>query len=106
MPWRLTIGGQPFEIHPASRLTVDNGEELIDATLAGAVLIYIHRYIVQADVEAGRLTMVFKADEHDADAVFALFAQGKSLSPKVRVVVDHLGSARSPQDADKGWHGP
>jgi DNA-binding transcriptional LysR family regulator len=95
MAWRLTSGGQLFETVPASRLIVDNGEALIDAALAGAGLIYIHRYMVQSDLDAGSLVTVFETDERDADVVFAIYPQTKSLSPKVRAVVDYLASAPS-----------
>jgi DNA-binding transcriptional LysR family regulator len=93
MPWRLTSGGEPFEVSPPSRLVVDNGEALIDAALAGAGLIYIHRYMVQAEVDAGSLVTVFETEERDADVVFALYPQAKSLSPKVRAAVDYLAAA-------------
>jgi DNA-binding transcriptional LysR family regulator len=93
MAWRLTSGRQPFETVPPSRLIVDNGEALIDAALAGAGLIYIHRYMVQSDLNSGSLVTVFETDERDADVVFAIYPQTKSLSPKVRAVVDYLASA-------------
>lgn len=90
VPWRLTSGGQPFETIPISRLIIDNGEALIDAALAGAGLIYIHRYMVQANLDAGSLVTVFETDERDADLVFIIYPQTKSLSPKVRAVVDYF----------------
>jgi LysR family transcriptional regulator, regulator for bpeEF and oprC len=94
LPWRASdAGGRPFQVIPTSRLIVDNGEALIDAALAGAGLIYIHRYMVQANLEEGSLVTVFDAQASDADPIFAIYPQTKSLSPKVRVVVDHLAAA-------------
>jgi LysR family transcriptional regulator for bpeEF and oprC len=58
--------------------------------LAGAGLVYIHSYMVQASLDAGTLTTVFDTHPRNADPIFAIFPHAKSLSPKVRVVVDHL----------------
>jgi LysR family transcriptional regulator for bpeEF and oprC len=93
MPWRLTSGGKPFEVAPSSRLIVDNGEALIDAALAGAGLIYIHRYMVEAELDTGSLVTVFETAKRDADVVFALYPHARSLSPKVRAAVDYLAAA-------------
>ncbi|WP_181529669.1 LysR family transcriptional regulator [Ensifer adhaerens] len=98
LAWRLpTATGEPFETVPRSRLVVDNGEALIDAAVSGAGLIYIHRYMVKANLEAGSLETVLETDERDAVPVYAIYPQTKSLSPKVRAVVDHLVSTLQPQ---------
>jgi LysR family transcriptional regulator for bpeEF and oprC len=49
--------------------------------------------MVQAELDAGSLTTAFQSHEHDADPIFAIYPQTRSLSPKVRMVVDHLASA-------------
>ena len=91
MPWRLrNSAGDIFEAVPETRFTVDNGEALIDAALAAAGLVYIHSYMVQASLDAGHLTSVFDTEVRDADPIFALLPHAKSISPKVRAVVDHL----------------
>ncbi|WP_027581792.1 LysR family transcriptional regulator [Bradyrhizobium sp. Ai1a-2] len=89
--WRLPgPDGDVREIIPEARLIADYGEALVNAALADAGLIYIHRYMVEPLLIEGRLEIVLEDDARDAQGVFALFPQTKSLSPRVRAVVDHL----------------
>ena len=94
--WRLARrDGEIEEITPGSRIVVDNGEALIDAALAGAGLVYIHSYMIAEYVSQGRLEVVIDTGASQRIGVFALYPAARQLSPKVRVLVDHLVNSRN-----------
>lgn len=58
-------------------------------------------YAVAADIAAGRLQIVLPDHAVDGgfgNAVYAIFAPGKFLAPKIRVFVDYLLEAFSSAD--------
>jgi DNA-binding transcriptional LysR family regulator len=97
--YALSSGGDEWRLRGANGLVVvrctgpiraDNGDMLRLAAVHGAGLIFQPRFIVDDDVQAGRLVAVLTEYSPEELGVFAVYPSRKHLSPKVRTFVDFL----------------
>lgn len=77
--------------HPhAPRLTVDDFPTLRRAALDGVGIVYLPRYLVQAELDAGALEQVLPDYSLPDGIVHLVFASRRGLVPAVRALVDLL----------------
>lgn len=57
----------------------------------GVGIIQLPDYYVDAELRAGRLVSVLDAYRAPEDGIWAIYPQNRHLSPKVRLLLDHLG---------------
>lgn len=96
-----TAATSAITIPVRGNLTVNSSESVRVAVLAGGGVGLLPWYAVAADVAAGRLQVVlpeYAVDGGFGNSVYAIFAPGRFLAPKIRVFVDFLLGAFS--DAD------
>lgn len=90
--WPLRVGGKVVEVPVQGSVRAGDGETLRGLAVAGAGLVRLSRYQVQADIDAGRLLPVLeKHNPGDSAPLHAVYL-GKAgrLPSRVRVVLDFL----------------
>jgi DNA-binding transcriptional LysR family regulator len=88
--WRLDGPQGLVTVRCGGPVRADNGDILRLAALGGAGLIFQPRFIVGADLLAGRLVQVLPEYMSPQLGIYAIFPSRKHLSPKVRTFVDFL----------------
>jgi len=90
--WRFRVGKRSFGVPIKARFSAASGAVLRSAALAGMGLAVLPRFMVGADLAAGRLRPVIDSFEGVELGIFAVYPepQGGRPSPKVRAFVDLL----------------
>ena len=82
------------EIPVAGNLQSDNGEALLDATLAGVGVALMPDWAVRDELAAGRLQRLlpdYRVSHIEFDnGIYAVFQQSRHMSAKVRAFIDFL----------------
>jgi DNA-binding transcriptional LysR family regulator len=94
--WTFTRDGASTVVPVRGRLTVNSSESVRVAVLGGGGVGLLPLYAVAADVQAGRLQVLlpdYAVDGGFGNSVYAIFAPGKFLAPKIRVFIDYLVAA-------------
>jgi LysR family transcriptional regulator, regulator for bpeEF and oprC len=76
---------------PEARMTVDHGERLVDAALAGLGIVQVLDFMAAQHLAAGRLVEVFPATP--GPTIRALCLPRRARAPRVRAVLDALVDA-------------
>jgi DNA-binding transcriptional LysR family regulator len=91
--WRfLDVRSDEF-VRPAAALRVNNGDMLLDATLAGLGLALLPTFIVGAALKAGSLVDVGFGQSAAQEFVYVAHPEGRRASAKLRALVDCLREA-------------
>ncbi|HDY7664900.1 TPA: LysR family transcriptional regulator [Vibrio vulnificus] len=88
--WRFKESHQGRSIKVNGRIRCSSGVVLLDAALKGIGLVQLPDYYVDEHLRAGRLIEVLAHFRDDREGVWALYPHNRHLSPKVRLLVDHL----------------
>jgi DNA-binding transcriptional LysR family regulator len=86
-------GGKPRSVLVRPRLTVDNGEAIRDAAIAGMGLTVLPTFLVADALRAGRLIPVLQDTPVVSDGIFVVYPPDRHLSTKVRALIEHLTAA-------------
>lgn len=89
-PWRFRVAGQPVEVMPRGRLTLDRAESLCAAARAGAGIIQVNRYIVEDDLTAGRLVPLLETFAPPGPPLQAVTLAGRQSVPRICAMVNFL----------------
>jgi DNA-binding transcriptional LysR family regulator len=95
VPWILrSESGKPLAFRTQGPMQINNTLSLRDAALAGLGIADLPRYLVGADLDAGRLQTVLDEFIVVERAVYAVYAPGRPTPAKVRefvkVLADHF----------------
>ena len=91
--WPLLENGQRLMVPPPEGLQASNGEALRHLAVAGAGIVRLAAFTVQADIAKGRLVPVLQAyrDPDDVEEVHAVYLGQRGLLPvRVRALLDFL----------------
>ncbi|HVY81651.1 MAG TPA: LysR family transcriptional regulator [Steroidobacteraceae bacterium] len=88
--WTFQQGGRPICVRVRGRVRTDNQEALVDAALAGAGLAILPTWLVQRELESGRLQRVLTDFEAARTPVHAVFPTPGMQPSKVRAFVDFI----------------
>ncbi len=91
--WRFQEGGKFREVPVAGRLACNSGWALVDAARKGLGLVQLPEYYVQEHLASGALVSLLLPYQVADDGVWALYPHNRHLSPKVRLLLDHLSQA-------------
>lgn len=83
-----------FRDHPRAvigRLHTNSGDAAREAALAGIALIQMFEFHVADELARGRLEVVLASHEPPPKPIYALYAQRRATTPKVRVFLDWVG---------------
>lgn len=90
--WRFLRGDEATEVRASGPFFADDGETLVAAACAGMGLVLVPEWLVGVEMSAGRLVEVLSdyAADPATSPLYALFAPGPYVAPKVRAFVDFL----------------
>lgn len=91
--WRFQEGGQSRNVRVHGNLRCNSGQVLVDAALKGLGLVQLPDYYVQELLQNGSLLALLPQYQPDEEGVWALYPHNRHLSPKVRMLLDHLAAA-------------
>ncbi|EDM79466.1 putative LysR family transcriptional regulator [Plesiocystis pacifica SIR-1] len=87
--WTLTSAdGERARHRPRSRVALDSGEAIRDATLAGLGIGYLPEFLVGEDLGAGRLVRLLPEIDAGVAQIVALYPSKRMLEPRVRQFID------------------
>lgn len=89
--WRFQEEGKSRHIRVKGNLRCNSGWALVDAALKGAGIIHLPDYYVHVHLDAGRLVPILNQFRAPDDGIWAIYPHNRHLSPKVRLLLDHLG---------------
>jgi DNA-binding transcriptional LysR family regulator len=92
--WRFRVRGErlPTAVPVEPRLSAASGAVLRRAALAGMGLAVLPRFMVNADVEAGRLRIALDSLYQPTLGIYAVYPQARRVPSKVRGFVDVLAA--------------
>lgn len=99
--WSLSRSGQDIQIPIAATIKADNGDMLRLAAVSGAGFIFQPLFIVEEDLQAGRLVQVLAEYASRELGIYAIYPSRKHLSAKVRTFVDFLVERLTPRAKTK-----
>ena len=90
--WRFHEGDQTIEVPASGPFFADDGEALVGAAGAGLGVVLLPEWLVGLEVSAGRLEEVLRnyTAEPAVSPLYAVFAPGPYIAPKIRAFVDFL----------------
>jgi DNA-binding transcriptional LysR family regulator len=91
--WVFRVGGALQEISVSGALSTTSGEVLHEWALAGKGIAFKAVWDVEADIRARRLVECLGQYSCDEFNMFAIFAPGMHVPPRVRVFIDYLEAA-------------
>ncbi len=95
VPWafRGTSGARQRRIRPRAALSIDNGDLLIEAAVAGLGLCQTLDFMIEDALREGRLVEVLREQACSGPPIHALCLPGRERTPKVRVFFDFARDA-------------
>lgn len=89
--WRLNgPNGEERQIRAVGRLTVNNGDALMQAALDGVGIVLIPDFIMGDALETGKLVEVLPEARRAPIGIFAVYPPGRFPQPKLRAFIDCL----------------
>lgn len=94
--WRFREHGRERLRRVQGNLRCNSGKGLVDAALKGLGLVQLPDYYVQHYLDEGSLLPMLESFREPEEGIWAVFPHNRHLSPKIRMLVDHLAAATSP----------
>lgn len=88
--WKFQEKGKLNHIKVTGNLKCNSGWALVDAALKSVGIIQLPGYYVQQHLESGRLISILEKYSAAEEGVWAVYPQNRHLSPKMRLLLDHL----------------
>lgn len=89
--WRFEEQGKARQIRVKGNIRCNSGSALVDAALKGIGIVQLPDYYVEAEIRTGRLVSLLDSYRAPDEGIWAVFPHNRHLSPKVRLLLDHLG---------------
>jgi DNA-binding transcriptional LysR family regulator len=92
--WRFTSpAGDAEEVRLSGNLHANSGDALRAAAVAGLGILYEPDFMLERDLQAGRLVRVLPDYRGVVGDIWAVYPSRRNLSLKVRLFVDHIAAA-------------
>ena len=92
--WRLRgRAGDERLVRSGGRLTINNGEALIQAALDGIGICFSPNFICYDKLADGSLVELLPMHRPPPVGVYAVYPAGRFPQPKLRVFIDHLAAS-------------
>ncbi|MGS0675620.1 LysR substrate-binding domain-containing protein [Shewanella sp. 125m-1] len=88
--WRFQENGKTRNVRVRGSLSCNSGHALVDAAIKGIGIVQLPDYYVLPFIESGELTPLLEQNRQPEEGIWALYPQNRHLSPKVRMLLDHL----------------
>ena len=89
-------GGESRPVRVRSRFVANNGELMRGAAIAGLGLLLVPEFIVARELRDGTLVRLLPNCRPVPTALHALYPRERHLSPRIRLLVDHLAASLQP----------
>lgn len=99
--WKVTApSGEKRQIRTTGCLSVNDGQSLLHATVAGLGIAQLPSFLYHDAMETGLVQDVFPSFPKDTQGIYAVYPPGKFTQPKVRVFIDFLAQAFASKGPD------
>ena len=89
--WRLTApSGEKRQVRAGGWLTVNDGQSLLNAALAGLGIAFLPDFLYGEAVRDGRLVPAIEGQPPEVQGLYAVYPPGRYTQPKVRAFIDFL----------------
>lgn len=88
--WSFTRAGKQTPVQVGGRLSADNSEAVLALARAGLGVALLASWLVDKDLESGRLIALLPDYQPPPAPVQALMPPGRLVHPRVRAFLDHL----------------
>ena len=89
-PWQFRQRGNPVELHPQSRVRINDGEGLVEAARLGLGLAQLPDYFVREELARGDLVEVLPAARPAPLPVSVVYPGARLLPLRVRLLLDEM----------------
>ncbi|WP_028767374.1 LysR substrate-binding domain-containing protein [Shewanella fidelis] len=90
--WRFQENGKTRNVRVKGSLSCNSGHALVDAAIKGIGIVQLPDYYVLPYIESGELTALLEQNRQPEEGIWALYPQNRHLSPKVRMLLEHLNN--------------
>ena len=89
--WKITdISGEMRQVRSAGCLTVNDGQSLLNAAVAGMGIAYLPAFLYADALRQGLIEEAMADLPAEVQGIYAVYPQGRFLQPKVRAFIDFL----------------
>ncbi|PQO22505.1 LysR family transcriptional regulator [Rhodobacteraceae bacterium WD3A24] len=89
--WRITSpSGEKRQIRSAGWLTVNDGQSLLNASIAGLGIAYLPSFLCAGALREGLVEDAIAGLPRDTRGIYAIYPPGRFTQPKVRAFIDFL----------------
>jgi DNA-binding transcriptional LysR family regulator len=89
--WIFEQNNKQTRVKVSGSLSSNSSQALKNAALDGLGVVMLPEYTVRSEIKAGSLKSVFSAFCPSKIDLYAVFPESKSISPKLRVLLDFMG---------------
>jgi LysR family transcriptional regulator, regulator for bpeEF and oprC len=93
-PWQFRQRGQPVELHPVSRVRVNDGEGVVEAARLGLGLGQVPEYFVRELVAAGELVELLPGARPAPMPLSIVYPGARLVPPRVRAFIEAMERVR------------
>ena len=97
--WRFHVDGKDKAMKVSGKLRCNNGYGLLDAALKGIGIVQLPDQYVTPYIETGQLLPVLTEYAEPQQGIWVVYPHNKQLSPKIRLLIDHLSEGITAQEA-------
>jgi len=91
--WLVEDASIQTQVSLSSNFEANSADGIYHAALAGLGIARLSTYLVNEDIERGRLVRMFPDYVDETSDIVAIYPQKKNLSPKVRALIDFMVEA-------------
>ncbi len=88
--WRFQENNKTRSLRIKGNLSCGSGWALLDAALKGVGIVQLPDYYVQPHLDSGQLVALLMQHQQPEEGIWAVYPHNRHLSPKVRMLLDHL----------------
>lgn len=96
--WRFCVAGKEKNVRVSGNIRCNSGSGLVDAALKHMGMIQLPDDYVQAHLNSGKLTAIFKQYQEPEEGIWAVYPHTRYLAPRVRLLIDFLAHQLSTSD--------
>jgi DNA-binding transcriptional LysR family regulator len=100
--WRITApSGERHQIRSAGWLTVNDGQSLLNACIAGLGIAYLPAFLYHDAMRRGLVEDAIPGLPAEVQGIYAVYPPGRFTQPKVRAFIDFLVAAFADKGGDR-----